>query len=376
MDSTVYFLLQHLLVGGIEICVTNVANSLVSRGYSVTFLTLFPENQIVEKIDPRIKIECLTSLHAGRNYGKLYKLYRRCVSYWALRRKLKSLKNSVVVSTRNEYSVMVSRFVSPDNLRIAQLHNDYMPYPKCINDMANCYGNIDRYLLLTEDVCAEVEAIIRPKNIHTKCITIPNFLPVAEAPSATSKLDVEFRLPLALAVGRLASEKGFLRLLDAWKIVDDKYQGRFKLRIVGEGVERRALEDKITDLSLRSSVELFGIASHSQVIEMMRQARVYCMSSFTEAFSLTLLESLHNGLPQVAYDVRVGPRNLIANGQSGYLVTDGDCVSYAEKLETLLVDDALWKRASVASELRSDMFSEDKVMQQWERVINRNDLLY
>lgn len=370
MDSTVYFLLQHLLVGGIEICVTNVANSLVSRGYFVTFLTLFPENQIAEKIDPHIKIECLTSLHVGRDYSKIYKLYRRCVSYWALWRKLKSLKNSVVISTRNEYSVMVSRFVSPDNLRVAQLHNDYMPHPKWVDDMAKRYSNIDYYLLLTDDVRSEVENIMK-KNNHTRCVTVCNFLPDINFPAPSDVLRKDVRLPLALAVGRLSPEKGFLRLLDVWKIVDQRYEGRYKLRIVGEGRERKALENKIEDLSLQRSVELYGLADHSEVVEMMKRARVYCMSSFTEAFPMTLLEALYNGLPQVAYDVRVGPRNLIVHNRTGYLVQDNHAEEYAECIVRLFEDDKFWLQASTYSLERANVFSEDKVIQKWEKVLNR-----
>lgn len=37
MNKPIYFLLQHLKIGGVEICITNIANVLVQRGYKVFF---------------------------------------------------------------------------------------------------------------------------------------------------------------------------------------------------------------------------------------------------------------------------------------------------------------------------------------------------
>lgn len=72
MKKTVYFILQHLCTGGVEICVTNVANALVRRGYQVVFLSLLQNNELAEIIDPLVKIDYLTPLKAGSNFSVFY----------------------------------------------------------------------------------------------------------------------------------------------------------------------------------------------------------------------------------------------------------------------------------------------------------------
>ena len=40
MNKPIYFLLQHLKIGGVEICITNIANVLVQRGYKFQHLQI------------------------------------------------------------------------------------------------------------------------------------------------------------------------------------------------------------------------------------------------------------------------------------------------------------------------------------------------
>lgn len=365
MEKVVYFILQHLRIGGIEICVTDVANALAKRGYQVVLLTLLSDNELKERISPLIKIEHLTSLRWGGDVSVFYKLKRMVLTKRVLCKKLKSIRNSVIVSTQNDYSVLVSKVVSSDCLKIAQLHHEYLDRRGMVNDFRNNYSRIDYFFALTDDVCSEVAAIMKAKNSHTMCVTIPNFLPKQEFLIREN----EERENVALAVGRLAPEKGFLRLLDAWKIVDERSDGKYRLYIVGEGIEYKNIIDKIQNLHLQNSVSLLGLLPPSEVKKWMGRAKVYCMSSFTEAFSLVLVEAMGNGLPQVAFDVRVGPRNLIVENQTGYLIKDGDLDTYASRIYTLLTEDEQWSKMSKASVVHSAKFSEDVVMKKWEEIL-------
>lgn len=361
----VYFLLQHLCVGGVEICVLNVANALASRGYDVTLLCLLKENELSYRVHKDINVVYLTSLHGG-GHSLIYKAFRRCISYFALCAAIVKLEESVIISTRNEYSVLLSQFARKNNLKIAQLHHDYKGEKVIENDFKYRYTNIDYFVLLTDDIRAEVEIIMRNYNTHTKCITIPNLYPDINI----STLSNIGRKPLAVAVGRLAPEKGFLRLLDAWALVQDKVGCQYQLYIIGDGKERFSIESKIEDLGLQATVKLLGQLPNEDLQVLMQEAKVYCMSSYTESFGMVLLEAMHNGLPQVAYDVRVGPRNLIQNGVTGYLIPDGDKETFALKIIQLFTDAERWKKISLACKNRALVFSEENVIALWEKIIN------
>lgn len=367
MKKKIYFLLQHLCIGGIEICVVNVANALVERGYRVVLLSVLIDNELSKQIHPDIEVVHLTSLHCG-GHSLFYKLKRRLVSWGTLRKTLRDFKDAILVSTRNEYNVMLSKYASGDNLRIAQLHHDYWGHKRFVKDFRKHYRNIDYFFILTNDVRDEIEKLMEGYNSHTKCVTVPNFYPNKDLPLAEG-LERE---NIALAVGRLSPEKGFLRLLDVWSLVDKQAKNQYMLYIVGEGDERPLIENKIKELNLGNSVRLLGAISNQEVRNLMLKAKVYCMSSFTESFSLVLMESLNNGLPQVAFDVRVGPRNLIVHGQTGYLIPDGDIETYSLRVIELFQNAEEWKGFSAASKSHAILFSEDCVMSKWIQIFDGN----
>lgn len=360
----VYFLLQHLCVGGIEICVLNVANALAARGYDVTLLCLLKDVELSGQIYKGVKVRYLTSFHRGGNF-LLYKIIRRVFCNVALCNAIVGLKNVVFVSTRNEYTILLSRFSSKYNLNIAQLHHDYIGWKGIENDFKYKYKNIDSFILLTDDVRKEVEEIMNGYNQHTKCVTIPNLLPAMNLHVFNGK-----RENIALAVGRLAPEKGFLRLLDIWAIVQKQLGNEYKLYIVGNGIEKDKIQSKILELGIQYSVKLLGQLPNRDALNLMQKSKIYCMSSFTESFGMVLIEAMYSGLPQIAYDVRVGPRNLIQNGITGFLIADGDKEAFASKIIELFTDSTRWEKMSASSMKHSLLFSEDNVIAKWEQIIN------
>ena len=362
MNKPIYFLLQHLKIGGVEICITNIANVLVQRGYKV-FLVLTLQDIELSNIDSRIRIIHLTKLHHG-DKSIFYKLYRRGVSYVAIRRFIHKLNNTIIVSTRNEYNIMLSKYSNNTNIRIAQLHHDYVGHKGIENDFKLRYLNIDNFLILTDDVKEEIRKMITPYNKHTKLITVPNFISSINMECNSIKP----RDNIAIAVGRLSSEKGFLRLLDIWKVALSLSDCNIKLFIVGEGPERNNLEKRIIELGIGSSVTLLGQKSSQEVLHLMYRSKVYCMSSFTEAFPTVLLEAMACRLPQIAFDVRVGPRNIILNDNTGYLVRDNDITTYANHIIRLMNDNIEWQRFSFNSYKRAKDFSVDNVINRWESI--------
>lgn len=350
-------------MGGIEICVVNLANSFAIRGYNVTLLCLLKDIELSEQIHKSIEVRFLTMFHRGGN-SLLYKIVRRILSNIVLCKEIAGLKNSVIISTRNEYTVLLSRFFNKSNLNIAQLHHDYIGLKGIKNDFKYRYNNIDYFVLLTDDIRVEVERIMRGYNQHTKCVTIPNFLPDAN-PQAFS---IE-RENIAVAVGRLAPEKGFMRLIDVWDIVQKELGDEYKLYIVGDGAERAKIQSKISKLGIQSSVKLLGQLSNVDALALMRKAKIYCMPSYTESFGMVLLEAMHSGLPQIAYDVRVGPRNLIQNEVTGFLIPDGDNKAFSSRIIQLFMDAERWENMSRACEKRVLQFAESNVISKWERII-------
>ena len=198
-------------------------------------------------------------------------------------------------------------------------------------------------------------------NTHTKCVVIPNFLAdMDEVRNSQRKRQV-------LAVGRLHEVKGFERLIKIWKRFDAK-DGTM-LKIIGDGQEKESLQHLINKYCLQEKVIMTGKLSHEKVMEEMCQSLCYVMTSYSEAFPFVLIEAMAGGLPVVAYDVRVGPAAIVQNGESGFLIPDGNEELFIDKLRILCQDDKLREQMSKNAVQRSREFSEDSVMKKWLEIL-------
>ncbi|EFN2928216.1 glycosyltransferase family 4 protein, partial [Campylobacter lari] len=143
---------------------------------------------------------------------------------------------------------------------------------------------------------------------------------------------------IVLSIGRLSKEKGFLRLVDIWEIVQKKMNDKdWKLYVIGEGDLKKELETKIKDKNLENSIKFLPFTQN--INKHYLNASIYAMCSYSEGMPMVLLESSSFGLPNVAFDVKTGPSDIIENNKSGFLVKDGDLYEFADKLVFLMEND-------------------------------------
>ena len=97
----------------------------------------------------------------------------------------------------------------------------------------------------------------------------------------------------------------------------------------------------------------------------MAHSSIYAMTSISEAFPFVLLEAMYNYLPIVAYDVRVGPPALVKQGETGYLIPDGDADAFSEALCNLMENPKLIESFQKAAYSFVQNFTEETVIQLW-----------
>ena len=138
---------------------------------------------------------------------------------------------------------------------------------------------------------------------------------------------------------------------------------------MGEGEEREVLENRIRSLSLEDHVVLTGRKNASEIEQMMKEASLYAMTSHSEGLPFVLIEAFSCGLPAVAYDVRVGPRGVIEDQVSGFLVPDDDEAQFVDQCLKLMEDDPLRYQMSENAYNRAKDFSKEKVGTLWDRIL-------
>jgi len=140
-----------------------------------------------------------------------------------------------------------------------------------------------------------------------------------------------------VSIGRLDKNKNHQLLIDGVLELKNR-KIPVHLTIVGEGDERISLQEKIVQLNLSDQLSLVGL---QEKVEMyLWNAELYLHSAITEGFGLTLIEAMACGLPVVCTDAK-GNRDLIQEGENGFMVGERDPKLFADKIELLLKNDNL-----------------------------------
>lgn len=378
MKKKIYITALHLMHGGVEMAIVSLANALVKRGHTVEILCTYQLGNPAYSLDNRVKVSYLTNVKPNKE--AFFEAIRR-KNCWAivregvyaarvlylkkrvLKEQFRKITEGVIISTRNEDSVLLSRYGNPDVLKIAQLHHDHCFDKKLLRDFKKNYRNIDFFTVLTDQLQTEIAEFMK-SNHHTRCVTMPNFIPQENQTEVLSE-NIENQV---VAVGRLHEVKGFLRLINIWKIVAEKHDTI--LKIIGGGEQQRELEQEIERLGLKKSVILTGSMNHEDVLKEMKKSLCYVMTSLSEGFGFVIIEAMSQGTPVIAYDVRVGPRAIIEDGKNGFLVFDGNKDVFIEKIDLLVTNPAKREQLSQAAFIRAADFSEEVIMKKWEILLS------
>ncbi len=137
----------------------------------------------------------------------------------------------------------------------------------------------------------------------------------------------------ALFVGRLTGEKHVEVILQALAMLDPKLD--VHLDIVGDGDQRKSLEQATRSLGLEHRVVFHGRISEEELREKYTKASVFVIASIAELQSIATMEALASGLPVVGANAMALP-HLVHDGENGYLFSPGDAQELAEKLTQVL----------------------------------------
>jgi glycosyltransferase involved in cell wall biosynthesis len=192
--------------------------------------------------------------------------------------------------------------------------------------------NTDAVIPVSEDAADVARRVERVP--ARKVQVIRNGIDLTGFPAANRKaLEGDGR---AISVGRLHAVKDQATLLRATRRIVD-VRPEFRLALVGDGPERQGLEQLRRELALEESVRLAG--ERNDVGERLSQSDLFMLSSLSEGVSLTLLEAMAAGLPVIATDVG-GNREVVAHGETGFLVPPGSPEAIASAALSLIDDPA------------------------------------
>jgi len=171
-------------------------------------------------------------------------------------------------------------------------------------------------------------------------------------------------IPIAMFAGRLLQSKGVEEFVRACQMINSKGQ-RLRCVLVGplDPDNPAALDRNTVERWIKQElVEWWGY--REDMPEVLRQARLVCLPTiYGEGLPKILLEAAASGRPLVATDIP-GCREIVHDGETGYLVPPHDHEALVNALERLITDPDLCGRMGTnARRLVETEFSVEKVNQ-------------
>ncbi len=333
-----------LLIGGTEQQTLALVNVLIAGGYKVTVCCYYESDKSMVSAMEKAGADVLL-LELMRKDG-LLSLLRKLE---ALFRKLKPDIVHVQYIAPGLIPILAAKFASVRTI-FATVHQP-----------GRIYGLKEKFLLRTaarlcnaffcnskaveESWFGDSEIYNPEKNYQgKKHFTIYNAIDtdhMEEIVNRTDRKQLKSNLginnrPVIGVVGRLRWEKGQDILLDAMpEVIKDVPD--VILLIVGDGPDRKKLENRIKELVIESNIILTGQVDYSDVIRLYTIMDVAVVPSRFEGFGLSAVEAMAAGVPVVASPVD-GLKEVVKHGINGYLVPAAESQRLARVLIEMLQD--------------------------------------
>lgn len=141
--------------------------------------------------------------------------------------------------------------------------------------------------------------------------------------------------PFVFCAARLETEKDVASLIAAMKSVVEIIP-KAQCLVAGEGTLRDELQTKIDAMKLHNNVRLLGF--RDDVLALMRACDVFVLPSLAEPFGLVLIEAMALSKPVIATE-EGGPREIVHDGESGFLVAPASPPELSDAILKLLGDE-------------------------------------
>jgi len=205
----------------------------------------------------------------------------------------------------------------------------------------NC---VDVFVTASEDAGFRLDEVL---NLRPSLrVRIPNSFPLEpevnaySTDPALSERDPE--VVIVGSVGLLTSRKGQTYLVSAFsKLISDHphLMKKVKLWLIGEGEDRKKIEDLVSELDLADRVRLFG--QRADYFDIMKCMNIYVQPSVeNEDSPLATLEAMKLKLPVIGSSVG-GIKEQVVHAETGFLVPATDVTALAEALHKLIVNPEL-----------------------------------
>lgn len=165
-----------------------------------------------------------------------------------------------------------------------------------------------------------------------------------------------------LFLGYIGKRKGIFDLLNVIIENKNKYQGRIKLFIGGNG-ETQYLQDLINENNIENIVEFLGWVNNEKKMELFNTTNIYVLPSYNEGLPISILEAMSYGNAIISTPVG-GIPEIVKNKENGLLIAPGDSEQLKLALDFFIENPELIQRYGDTSKKLVRKHLPDSVLQQ------------
>ena len=342
-------------------------------GYDITIILtdgkekpfFYPLSEKVRVVNLDINFEELWTCSFAKKivvYLRKQRLYKKLV-----RQELMRLRPDITISLLRREINFISD-IRDGSRKMGELHVNRANYRNFEAGDANFLKNLfarfwmkslvrklkrlDRFVVLTEE-----DRQAWPELTNVTVIPDPlSFVPTRQSPLTSKRV---------IAVGRYAYQKGFDLLLQAWSKVE-KACPDWQLAVYGMG-NRQPYQQLAAELRLdRNRCHLED--STQDIEQEYCDSSLFVFSSRFEGFGMVLIEAMACGLPVVSFACPCGPKDIVAHGEDGLLVENGNVEQLADALIGLMKDAEARQRMASKAVANVQRFRMEALAGQWKQL--------
>ncbi len=346
--------------GGAERTASILANSWVARGDQVTLITFakgdlpaYPLHQAI--VLRRLELRQGKARHIFHGLSRNWKIVR------VLRAAITESHPELIISfmqVPNVVTLLASRGIGVPVIITEHTHPAFHQIGWHWGLLRRLlYGRAAALVCMTQDVLSWFQQRTRVRGY-----VVPN--PVSVPPASHAGTG-SANQQIVIAMGRLAYEKGFDLLLEAFSRIAPRHPG-WQLRILGEGPLKTELAAQAQELKLTNRVEFTGAVSDP--FSLLLNADLFVFSSRYEGFGNALCEAMACGLPVISFDCPSGPREIIRDGIDGLLVPAEDVAELATVMDRLMNNAELRRSLAARAPEVLTRFSLASIIERWDQL--------
>ena len=231
--------------------------------------------------------------------------------------------------------------------------------------LKKAYTKADHIITLTNG--AKSQILSRYSINESKVSVIANPVDIDEITSQ-SKASIKHPYRYILGVGRLAPQKNFKLLLEAYHQSMAPSKG-IHLVILGVGSEKPKLMQRARALDLESLVHFEGFQGNPY--SYMKNAEAFILSSQWEGFGHVLVEAMACECPVISTDCDFGPNDILDRGRYGKLVAVNDMNLMSEEINTVItLEEKKRNEVIQKAKIRAQDFSKEKIVRAYEHLFS------